>query len=107
METKQQSDYVKGLQKSLEYDQLITVDPVGLSGGLALMWKDSYKVVILECDKRLIDLKISYGSMVFFLTCVYGDPVATRRRAVWDHLENIGLARDEAWMLAGDFNELM
>lgn len=89
------------------YDQQITVDPVGLSGGLALMWKYSYKVVMLECDKRLIDLKVSYGSMVFFLTCVYGDPVTARRKVVWDRLENIGLLRDEAWVLAGDFNEFM
>ena len=71
------------------------------------MWKDSYKVVILERDKRLIDVKVSYGSMVFFLTCVYGDPVTARRKEVWNRLEDIGLLRDEAWMLAGDFNELM
>lgn len=107
METKQQFGYMEGLRKSLGYDQLVTVDPIGLSGGLALMWKDSYNVVILESDKRLIDMKVSYGSMAFFLTCVYGDPVAANRKAIWDRLEMIGLQRDEAWMLDGDFNELM
>ena len=41
METKQKFEYVSGLQKSLGYDKLFTVEPVGLSGGLAVMWKDS------------------------------------------------------------------
>ena len=52
-------------------------------------------------------MKVSYGSLSFFLSCVYGDPVVARRKAVWDRLVAIGLLRDEAWILAGDFNELM
>ncbi|KAL0749510.1 hypothetical protein Bca101_031513 [Brassica carinata] len=84
-----------------------SVEPVGLSGGLAVMWKDSYNVEILSSDKRIIDMKASYGSLSFFLSCVYGDPVVARRKAVWDRLVAIGLLRDEAWILAGDFNELM
>ncbi|KAG2294893.1 hypothetical protein Bca52824_041562 [Brassica carinata] len=60
------------------------------------MWKDSYQVVVLSSDKRIIDLRISIGSTSFFLTLVYGDPVKARRREV-----------DDAWMLAGDFNELL
>lgn len=107
METKQKFEYVSGLQKSLGYDKLFTVEPVGLSGGLAVMWKDNYNVEILSSDKRIIDMKASYGSLSFFLSCVYGDPVVARRKAVWDRLVAIGLLRDEAWILAGDFNELM
>lgn len=107
METKQQSEYVKGLQKILGYDHLVTVDPLGLSGDLALMWKDSFKVSVLEADNRIIDVKVSYGTLDFYLTCVYGDPVRARRKEVWDRLERIGLVRDEAWILAGDFIELM
>ena len=26
---------------------------------------------------------------------------------MWERLTSIGLVRDEAWLLAGDFNELM
>lgn len=70
---------------------------MGLSGGLAVLWKDSYQ----------IDLKVSCGSSSFFLTFVYGDLVQAKRREVWDRLVSIGLNRDEAWMLAGDFNELL
>uniref|UniRef100_A0A0D2ZZG0 Endonuclease/exonuclease/phosphatase domain-containing protein n=2 Tax=Brassica oleracea TaxID=3712 RepID=A0A0D2ZZG0_BRAOL len=74
METKQKYAYVSGLQKSLGYDKLFTVEPNGLSGGLAVMWKDSYNVEILSSDKRIIDMKISSGPLDFFLSCIYGDP---------------------------------
>lgn len=64
-------------------------------------------VEILHSDKRIIDLKITIGSLVFFLSCAYGDPVRERRKVVWDKLIDIGDLRDEAWVLVGDFNELM
>lgn len=89
------------------YDRLITVEPEGLSGGLAVLCKDSYQVEVLSSDKRIIDLKVQLGSISFFLTCVYGDPVKTKRKEVWDRLVNISLRRDDAWLLAGDFNELV
>ena len=107
METKQKFGYISDLQKSLGYDGIYTVEPLGLSGGLAVFWKSSYGVEILSGDKRIIDLKVSVRSMSFFLSCVYGDPVRERRQEVWDRLVEIGLSRNEPWLLAGDFNELM
>lgn len=41
------------------------------------------------------------------MSCVYGDPVTARRQEVWNRLVSIGLARDEAWILVGDFNEIL
>lgn len=82
METKQKYEYVLGLKKILGYDHLVTVEPVGLSGGLAVMWKDSFQVEVLSSDKRIIDLKVKFGSSSFFLTCIYGDPVVARRQEV-------------------------
>ncbi|KAL0705016.1 hypothetical protein Bca4012_071441 [Brassica carinata] len=107
METKQRFQYMMGVKKKLGYNNLVTVEPVGLSGGLAVLWKKSYKVNVLFRDKRVIDIKVEVGSLSFFLTCVYGDPMVARRKVVWDHLANIAVRRDEAWILTGDFNELM
>ncbi|CDY24720.1 BnaC04g13250D [Brassica napus] len=107
METKQKLSYMEGLKKDLGYDDLVTVEPEGLSGGLAVMWKKNFKVEILVCDKRIVDCKVGMGSLSFFLTCVYGDPVVARRRVVWDRLMVLAVTRDEAWVLVGDFNELL
>ena len=101
-ETKQKDPYMLGLQKTLGYNKMFTVAPIGLSGGLAVFWKDCYKVEILSSDKRIIDLKVEFGSIQFFLTCVYGDLVRENRHHVWERLENIGVARDNAWILIGD-----
>ncbi|WZZ51263.1 hypothetical protein YC2023_051370 [Brassica napus] len=107
METKHKNKFMGDLQRELGYDNLITVEPVGLSGGLAVMWKRCYKVIVLQEDKRIIDLQVEMGSLVFYLTCVYGDPVKERRQAVWERLSDIGVRRDAPWMLVGDFNELL
>lgn len=71
------------------------------------MWRDSYSVSILSADKMIIDVEVMFGSIKFFLTCVYGDPVRAKRQEVWERLTSIGLVRNEAWLSAGDFNELM
>ena len=107
METKQKYDYIVGLKKQLGYDHVFTVEPEGLSGGLALLWKDNFQVSVLSSDKRIIDLKVTVGSTSCYISCVYGDPVMARRQIVWDRLVNLGLRRDAAWLLVGDFNELI
>lgn len=71
------------------------------------MWKSCYEVEALSCDNRIIDLEVTLGLLKLFLSCVYGDPVRSRRNLVWDKLISIGINRDSAWTLIGDFNELM
>lgn len=95
------------MKYSLCYDDLVTVEPLGLSGGLVVMWKNSFDVEMISKDKRIIDLKVRMGSINFFLSCVYGDPVRARRQIVWDRLSDIGRTRDETWILIGDSNKLM
>lgn len=82
METKQKSEYIFGLKKQLGYDHVFTVKPEGLSGSLAVMWKNTYRITILSSDKGIIDLKVSIGSSSFFVSCVYGDPVVARQKVV-------------------------
>lgn len=61
------------------------------------MWKGCYKVDVLEADKRIIDLHVTAGSLGFYLSCIYGDPVRARRSLVWDRLSTIGMVRNEVW----------
>ena len=55
LETKNSSDHVKKFQSSLGYDHFFLVDPVGLSGGLALFWRSKYEVEVLSASSRIID----------------------------------------------------
>lgn len=79
------------LKLKLGYDKMLTVDPIGRSGGLALMWKNTYKEEILLNNKRIINAKVKLGSLIFYLSCVYGDLVRKNRKEVWDQLIDIGI----------------
>lgn len=70
METKQSQGYIENLQRSLGYEKVITVELVGLSGGLALFWKECYEVEVLQADKNIIDCCVKLGSINFFVTSI-------------------------------------
>jgi len=106
LETKNSSNNVLNVKGWMGYDNAHIVDPEGLSGGLALLWKASYEVEVLDSDKRIIDTKIKLGSLWFFASFVYGDPVWNSRQEVRDNLINIGLTRNEPWFVVGDLNEI-
>lgn len=58
METKQRRDMVVDLQVLLSYDRVCTVEPIGLSGGLAILWKQEVRVEVKFADKNVIDCEI-------------------------------------------------
>lgn len=55
------------------------MEPVGKSGGLAVMWKESCMIEVLQANRRLMDLKVKLQDKVFYMTGVYGDPIKSRR----------------------------
>ncbi|CAD5333153.1 unnamed protein product [Arabidopsis thaliana] len=58
IETKNQDDVVRDVAAQLDYDNVKCVSPLGIGGGLALMWKKSVSVNFFSFDARLIDCKI-------------------------------------------------
>lgn len=99
--------YLEGFKRSLGFDHLFLVNPVGLSGGLALFWRNSHEVEVISAYDRIIDVKVKQRDLVFFISFVYGDLMRHKRHIVWDNLKSIGLNRNAGWCLVGDFNEMM
>lgn len=67
METKSSRNSLVDLQAWLGYDRLLTVAPVCLSGGLALLWKNSVKIDVKLIDKNLIDFGVQFGATILSL----------------------------------------
>ncbi|XP_019095662.1 PREDICTED: uncharacterized protein LOC104763574 [Camelina sativa] len=106
-ETKNKRSYLENVVGHLGYHDLHTVEPLGKSGGLALMWKEEVHIKVLHSDKRTIDVQVKWQDKEFFLSCIYGDPVRGERGKVWERLTRIGIERRGPWMMTGDFNELV
>ena len=66
METKNCRNALVDLQVWLGYDNVFTVDLVGLSGGLALFWKKNVSMDVKFSDKNAIDCLVKYGDFTFF-----------------------------------------
>ena len=107
METKNCRNVLVDLQQWLGYDRVFTIDPRGLSGGLALFWKSDIKLDIKYADKNLIDMQVQYGEVSFFLSCIYGEPSSEGKEIVWERISRIGVTRRDKWCLIGDFNDIL
>ena len=105
-ETKQDFGFVQGFQSHFGYDNLVTVDPVGRSGGLALYYNNDYQVKVIYSSHRMIDMEAVALGKTVFLTFVYGDPVTDLREQVWERLTRYGLSRSDPWFIICDLNEI-
>lgn len=107
METKNQDDFVLSELKFLGYEHHITVPPIGLSGGLVLFWKGDVALNILDATPHYIDTKLKVKNSDFHITFIYGMPQQEHRAAFWESISSLGSNRDTAWLLSGDFNDIL
>ena len=107
METKRQDEDVFWMYRGTDFSNHFTVPPVGLSGGLALSWKDNVHVEILAASANVIDTEITHNDKSFFVSYIYGVPQREHRAKFWEELSTIGAQRKEAWLLTEDFNDLL
>jgi len=105
-ETKNDLLYLQNMQVSLGFDCLQTVDPIGNSGGLALLYSNEFPVTVVFLNDQLIDIETIIDGNRVCITFVYGDPNVQYRELVWERLTRIGIIRSDPWFMIGDFNEI-
>lgn len=106
METKHKRNFLVDLQEWLGYARVSTINAVGYSGGLAVLWKISVDIEVRFADKNLIDLHVEFGDTRFFFSCVYGDPIKENRPMVWERMTRIGIHKKEPCCMLVDFNDI-
>jgi len=108
METKVARSHAERLHVKLGFDGLFYVDNVGLSGGLALLWRRNCTARLLSFSRNHIDVEVTVQRLAAWrMTCFYGKPERSRRRESWDLLSTLAHHSSLPWVVVGDFNDLL
>ncbi|KAG2303409.1 hypothetical protein Bca52824_032060 [Brassica carinata] len=107
METKQQDAFIKDKLQTLNFSGYFSVPPVGSSGGLSLLWRDTVTVDVLKDSPNIIDAEIKFKGTSSFVSFIYGAPAVGNRSAFWNSVSQMARDEDTPWLLTGDFNEIL
>ncbi|KAK2976049.1 hypothetical protein RJ640_024777 [Escallonia rubra] len=85
------------------------VNPNGLSGGLALLWKNEVNVAIQSFSQNHIDATIGadQDNFKWRFTGFYGHPQVAKRMESWNLLRRLKGRDCLPWLCGGDFNEIL
>ncbi|XP_074358334.1 uncharacterized protein LOC141697724 [Apium graveolens] len=91
-----------------DFDHCFSVDRVGRSGCLAVLWKNFIQCQISRYSHHHIDVIFSENNNVsWHLSCYYGHPERTKRRESWHLIRNLANISPLPWCIWGDFNDMM
>ncbi|XP_019160111.1 PREDICTED: uncharacterized protein LOC109156731 [Ipomoea nil] len=108
METKVARIHAERLRIRLGFEGVFYVGPVGLSGGLALLWRKNCTARLLSFSKNYVDVEVSMTNLPNWrMTCYYGFPERNRRVESWELLKSLAPRSNLPWVMVGDFNDLL
>ncbi|KAL3819736.1 hypothetical protein ACJIZ3_005641 [Penstemon smallii] len=86
----------------------VAVSSIGLSGGLALLWRKDINVVLQSKSKNHIDVFVynSGEDDSWRFTGFYGEPEMANRRVSWEILKNLAKYSNKQWLCVGDYNAI-
>ncbi|KAL0408316.1 UNVERIFIED_CONTAM: hypothetical protein Sradi_1766000 [Sesamum radiatum] len=87
----------------------LSVDAIGKSGGLALLWHKQVHVDLLSFSKGHIDarVKLTDEESYWRFTGFYGAPDASQRSISWNLLRHLSTISNLPWLCTGDFNAIL
>ena len=78
------------IQANLEFEHKWVVPRVGHGGGLALFWRSSMNLMVMDSSNYYIDTWIDKGfNNEWRFTSFYGEPETSRRNEAWDSLRTL------------------
>ncbi|CAA0840588.1 Unknown protein, partial [Striga hermonthica] len=108
--TKKKNSFVKTVCKKLKLeDRWISVEPVGLKGGILLWWDRSITILDIICRDFCIEVCFLYPgyNIRFWGVFVYLSTDKNIRKTQWQSLIRHRLMWGDCWFLGGDFNDLL
>lgn len=108
IETLSDSEKIKKLSSKFGYENCWSVDVIGRSGGLALLWNRCVQCTVVDTDNNYIDAHIvGRNNQEWRLTGFYGFPERSRRRESWELLKSLSAKSALPWLIFGDFNDMV
>jgi ribonuclease HI len=109
METKLRRKKMEIVRNKLGFPNMFTVECIGRSGGLGLLWRDEAKVEVQNFSQRHINAIIfePLVDLSWKFTGFYGHPEAPRRYEAWELLKFLARTAPSPWLVIGDFNEIV
>lgn len=109
-ETRLVGRQIDGLKLKLEFENCLTVDSEGRSGGLYLMWRSEVNLKICSYSKNHIDVVVDdeglNGQHWRIIGC-YCHLETSKKSETWDLLILLNSANYSGWLVLGDFNEII
>ena len=78
------------------------IEARGYAGGIWILWKDNFNVVILKNHRQYVHLRVDDGAGSFsYITTVYASLVPSIRKHLWQELKDIADGMNNPWLLMG------
>jgi hypothetical protein len=92
----------------LGFDGFLASEVHGYAGGIVVGWKSSsMQVTSIQCKFQYMLLKVHFiNGKNWYFSPIYASPNEDNRRVLWEDHKNIARWMKEAWMVAGDFNDI-
>ncbi|XP_042961719.1 uncharacterized protein LOC122296220 [Carya illinoinensis] len=109
VENKCSKQRMEVVRRSLKMDGCFDVESVGMSGGIALLWKEEWEVQVVSYTRWHVSavVKEELYDRTWHFTGFYGHPETAKRKSSWQLLEMLKPQSFVAWLCAGDFNEVL
>jgi len=109
METLSKQKKMEVIRCRLGFQWVFVVNLVGMSGGLALLWKEGLDLEIYNYSRSHIHavIKDAEGLSSWQFTGFYGNSDCARRGESWALLKHLKTLLPLPWLCARDFNEIV
>ena len=108
METKLKKKGIEEVRDELKINNVMCVDRIGMSGGLALLWDSKWDVKLKTLSKSHIDVIVTEkDGLSWRLTSIYGHPKKLKHIDTWKLMRLLHQQVTFPWTCIGDFNGIL
>ncbi|XP_026448625.1 DNA-(apurinic or apyrimidinic site) lyase-like [Papaver somniferum] len=106
VETKCAESKEKVITQFLQYPNSHFVSSIGMSGGLAVLWKDGFPCDIICSKDNMVHIIITTDAskQECLLSYVYGSTQWELKKQQWEFLEDLSENIFQSWIVLGDLN---